>query len=132
MSSRELANLVVSGISNGMDSLLVARHGRLVAEAYYAPFTQGVRHRINSVTKSVIGSLVVLALKHGLLKSLDQPVLDFFPVHQIAVSMSARNPDAAKPARHDIGPGLERAAARHAAAVLARRAAQPRLGETAR
>jgi len=84
MSSQELAELVVFGIANGMDSLLVARHGRVVAEAYYAPFTSGVRHRVNSVTKSVVSSLVAMALKDGLLKSLDQPVLDFFPEHQVA------------------------------------------------
>lgn len=84
MSSQELADLVVFGISNGMDSLLVVRHGRIVAEAYYAPFTPGARHRVNSVTKSVIGSLVAMALKDGLLKSLDQPVLDFFPDYPVA------------------------------------------------
>jgi CubicO group peptidase (beta-lactamase class C family) len=79
MSSRALADLVAFGIFNGMDSALVVRHGRIVAEAYYAPFTPGLRHRINSSTKAVIGSLVAIALKDGLLKSLDQPVLDFFP-----------------------------------------------------
>ena len=84
MSSQELADLVVFGIANGMDSLLVVRHGRIVAEAYYAPFTPGLRHRVNSVTKSVIGSLVAMALKDGLLKSLDQPVLDFFPEYPVA------------------------------------------------
>ena len=92
MSSQELANLVAFGISNGMDSVLVTRHGRIVAEAYYAPFTPGLRHRINSATKSVIGSLVAIALNDGLLKSLDQPVLDFFPERQFA------NPDDRKKA----------------------------------
>ena len=38
MSSRELAGLVSFGIDNGIDSLLVTRHGKIVAEAYYAPF----------------------------------------------------------------------------------------------
>ena len=67
-----------------MDSLLVVRHGLIVAEAYYAPFPSGLKHRINSVTKSVIGNLVAIALKDGLLKSLDLPVLDFFPERQFA------------------------------------------------
>ncbi len=84
MSSEELAGLVTFGNSNGMDSLLVVRHGRIVAEAYYAPFPSGLKHRINSATKSVIGSLVAIALKDGLLKSLDQPVIDFFPDRQFA------------------------------------------------
>lgn len=84
MSSRELAGLVTFGISNGMDSLLVVRHGRIVAEACYAPFAAGLKHRVNSVTKSVIASLVGIALKEGQIKSLDQPVLDFFPERQFA------------------------------------------------
>jgi CubicO group peptidase (beta-lactamase class C family) len=82
MSSQELANLVTFGMTNGMDSLLVTRHGRIVAEAYYAPFRSGLKHRINSATKAVVSSLVAIALKDGLLKSLDQHVLDFFPDRQ--------------------------------------------------
>ena len=39
MSARELAGLVTFGIDNGMDSVLVTRHGRIVAEASYVPFT---------------------------------------------------------------------------------------------
>ena len=79
MSSQELTKLVDFGIGNGMDSVLVTRHGRIVAEAYYAPFAAATKHRINSATKSVIGSLIAIALDEGLIKSLDQPVLDFFP-----------------------------------------------------
>lgn len=84
MSSRELAGLVAFGTSSGMDSLLVVRHGRIVAEAYYAPFASRLKHRINSATKSVIGTLVAIALKDGLLTSVDQPVLDFFPERKFA------------------------------------------------
>src|SRR5260221_14496972 len=84
MSSEELAGLVTFGNSNGMDSLLVLRHGRIVAEAYYAPFPSGLKHRINSATKSVIGSLVAIALKAGMVQSPDQPGIDFFPYRQFA------------------------------------------------
>ncbi len=106
MSSQVLAGLVTFGNANGMDSLLVVRHGRIVAEAYYAPFPAGMKHRINSATKSVIGNLVAIALKDGLLKSLDQPVLDFFPDRTFA------NPDDRKKAitlRHllDMTSGLD-------------------------
>jgi CubicO group peptidase (beta-lactamase class C family) len=84
MSSRELAGLVEFGITNGMDSVLIVRHGSIVAEAYYAPFAPGMKHRINSATKSVIGSLVSIALRDGLLTSVDQPVLGFFPGRSFA------------------------------------------------
>ena len=39
---------------------------------------------MNSATKSVIGSTVAIAHDEGLIKSLDQPVLDFFPDRQFA------------------------------------------------
>ena len=67
-----------------MDSLLVTRHGSIVAEAYYAPFRSGHRHRINSATKAVTGTLIAIALKNGLLDSLDHRVLEFFPDRTIA------------------------------------------------
>lgn len=84
MSSRELTDLVTFGVTNGMDSLLVVRHGNIVAEAYYAPFTVGLKHRLNSATKSVVGTLVAIAHKDGLIASLDKPVLDYFPDRQFA------------------------------------------------
>jgi len=84
MNSRALANLVAFGTSNGIDSLLITRHGRIVAEAYYAPFTSALKHRVNSTTKSVVGTLVAMALQDGRLKSVDQPVLDFFSDRQFA------------------------------------------------
>ena len=37
MDSKELAKLVDLGTTLSLDSLLVQRHGKIVAEAYYAP-----------------------------------------------------------------------------------------------
>ena len=84
MSSERLARLVDFGGSNDMDSLLVTRHGRIVLEATYAPFQAGLKHRVNSVTKSVIGSLVAIALRDGRLDSTDHKVVDFFADRTIA------------------------------------------------
>src|SRR4051794_39851534 len=55
-SSERLARLVEFGGVNNMDSLLVTRHGRIVLEAIYAPFRAGLKHRINSSTKSVVST----------------------------------------------------------------------------
>ena len=84
MDSEALADLVKFGASEKMDSLLVTRHGRIVAEAYYAPFRSGHKHRVNSVTKAVTGTLIAIALRDGLLDSLDRRVLEFFPDRTIA------------------------------------------------
>jgi CubicO group peptidase (beta-lactamase class C family) len=78
MDAAELASLVTFGTNHGFDSLLVARHGRIVAEAYYAPYRADIPHEIHSCTKAVIGTLVGTMMKDGLLDSLDHPVLDFF------------------------------------------------------
>jgi CubicO group peptidase (beta-lactamase class C family) len=84
MDSSLLANLIDFGATHELESLLVIRHGTIVAEAYYAPFRAGVKHRINSATKSVIGTLIAIALKDGLLDSPDHPVVDFFSDRTIA------------------------------------------------
>ena len=47
MSSAALSRLVDFGKTAEWDSLLVVRHGRIVTEAYYAPFKAGSRHALN-------------------------------------------------------------------------------------
>jgi CubicO group peptidase (beta-lactamase class C family) len=84
MDSGALVDLVKFGALQKMNSLLVTRHGRIVTEAYYAPFRAGHKHRINSATKAVSATLIAIALKNGLLDSLDRRVLDFFPDREIA------------------------------------------------
>lgn len=65
MDSAVLAQLVEYGIHAQMDSLVVVRNGRLVAEAYYAPFRPDMKHRINSATKAVVGVLAGIAIGRG-------------------------------------------------------------------
>jgi CubicO group peptidase (beta-lactamase class C family) len=83
MDSTALADLVDFGASRGLNSLLVARHGMIVVEAFYAPFRSGLKHRTRSVTKSVTGTLVGIAVKEGRLDRLDRPVVEFFPDRHI-------------------------------------------------
>ena len=53
-------------------------------DAYYAPYTADIPHRINSATKAVIGTLLAIAQKDGLLDRFDRPVLDFFADRDVA------------------------------------------------
>jgi CubicO group peptidase (beta-lactamase class C family) len=84
MGSGALSDLVDFGASHQLESLLVARHGVIVVEAFYAPFRAGVKHRMYSATKSVIGTLVGTALKDGHLDSPHRRMIEFFPGQQIA------------------------------------------------
>jgi CubicO group peptidase (beta-lactamase class C family) len=84
INSAALAKLVEFGTTHSLDSLLIARHGRIVLDAYYSPYTADIPHVINSATKAVIGTLTAIATKDGLLDGLDHPVLDFFRDRDVA------------------------------------------------
>lgn len=84
MDSKELAKLVDWGTTHNFDSLLVQRHGKIVAEAYYVSYGAKVPHQVYSVTKAVIGTLTAIAWKDGLLDSLNHRVLEFFDPRSIA------------------------------------------------
>jgi CubicO group peptidase (beta-lactamase class C family) len=82
--SAGLARLIEIVGARRQDSLMIVRHGRIVAEAYYAPYVGGVSHDLRSVTKSVTGTLTAIALRDGFFDSVDHPVLDYFSDRQIS------------------------------------------------
>ena len=84
MDPAALARLVEFGTTRSFDSLLIARHGRIVLDAYYAPYAADIPHITNSTTKAVIGTLTAIASRDGLLDSTDHPMLDFFADRSIA------------------------------------------------
>lgn len=59
--------------------VIVVRHGRRVLDVCFYPFRRGWRHDLASVTKVVTGSVVGAAVHAGLIGSMDDPVLGFFP-----------------------------------------------------
>jgi CubicO group peptidase (beta-lactamase class C family) len=65
--------------------LLVASllHGS-TASAQGAPYTSDIPHAIHSSTKAIIGALIAIAHKDGLLDRLDHPMLDFSSGRDIA------------------------------------------------
>ena len=84
MDSEALAGLVAYGRTLSFDSLLIARHGRLVLDAHYAPYSANVPHAVNSTTKSIVATLIAMLHADGVLDSLDHRVLDYFPDRDFA------------------------------------------------
>ena len=84
MDSAALAKLIAFGKTKSFDSFLIVRHGRIVLDAYYAPYSADVPHVINSATKAVVSSLIAMVHKDGLLDGFDHPVLDFFAGRDVA------------------------------------------------
>src|SRR5262245_6025265 len=85
-----------AGAIPGIHSVLVIEDGKTLAEWYFAGADEALRdrgpvplgrvefgpttlHDVRSVTKSVVSILFGIAHDYGAIKSLDTPVLDYFP-----------------------------------------------------
>jgi CubicO group peptidase (beta-lactamase class C family) len=79
--SAKLANMFsrIQDAGYNIHSVVIVRHGKLVAQAYRAPNDANTLHQLMSCTKSFIPALVGIAIDQGAIQSIDQRVLDFFP-----------------------------------------------------
>jgi len=59
-------------------SVMLVRHGKVVAEGWWSPYDADTRHALFSLSKSFTSTAVGLAVAEGKL-SIDDPVLKFFP-----------------------------------------------------
>jgi CubicO group peptidase (beta-lactamase class C family) len=84
-------NAVRDGEYDDVDSMLVARHGRLVHEAYFGGFDRNRPHDLRSATKSITSMLIGIAVDDGLLSGADERVLARLPEYA-----GHQNPDARK------------------------------------
>ena len=79
-----------------LHGFILARHGKIAAEGYYAPYQQDQPHRMYSTSKSFASFAVGLLIDDGLV-SLDDPITKFFPdklpekLHPYAEMMTVRN-----------------------------------------
>lgn len=62
-----------------LDSILIVRHGYIVAEAYTAPVQKDIPHEMYSASKAVMSALAGIAIDQGYIKSLDDKLLSYFP-----------------------------------------------------
>lgn len=73
----ELVNTLDQQIE-GMHSLMVVRHGQVIAEGWWAPYDAEHRHVLYSLSKSFTSTAVGCAVAEGKL-SIDDQLLKFFP-----------------------------------------------------
>lgn len=81
MRSDELAEFIKTFTQPhfNVNSLIVARHGTIVAELHGSPDQSEVLRDIKSGSKSVLSVLVGIAIDKGYIKGVDEKVLSFFP-----------------------------------------------------
>jgi CubicO group peptidase (beta-lactamase class C family) len=63
---------------DSLHSFMLVRHGRVVAEGWWAPYAAGTRHQLYSLSKSFTSTAVGLAVAEGKL-SVDDELLKLFP-----------------------------------------------------
>lgn len=67
-----------------MHSLMVVRHGHVVAEGWWSPYSPDRRHLLYSLSKSFTSAAVGFAREEGLL-DLDEPLVSCFPELDVEV-----------------------------------------------
>jgi CubicO group peptidase (beta-lactamase class C family) len=90
-STPEMQGISSAGISKFLEaikqskqefhSLMILRHGNVVAEGWWAPYSSEHRQQLYSLSKSFTGTAIGLAASEGLL-TVDDPVIKFFPEYQ--------------------------------------------------
>lgn len=65
-----------------VDSVVIARRGRLVFEAYFNGFTPEKLHDTRSAFKSITSILIGIALDRGLIDEIGSPILPMFPDYE--------------------------------------------------
>ncbi len=61
-----------------IDSFVLVRHGKAIAEAYVYPYTATTKHTLYSVSKSFTSALLGIAIEQGLFTGVDEKVEDIF------------------------------------------------------
>lgn len=75
----DMLQAILSGQYTKLDSVLIARNGTLVLEAYFNGFDRETKHDMRSAFKSVTSALVGIAIDKGLVVDTEQPISEYFP-----------------------------------------------------
>lgn len=68
----------IKTINQEFHSLMILRHGNIVAEGWWSPYSSEHKQQLYSLSKSFTGTAIGLAVEEGLL-TVDDPVIKFFP-----------------------------------------------------
>lgn len=85
---KELEKLICSDYGN-ITGLIVQKGDLRLYENYFNGFRADDAVHVFSVTKSIFSALIGIAVGKGLIKEVDQKVLDFFPEYRIKAGESA-------------------------------------------
>ncbi|QJB36412.1 serine hydrolase [Chitinophaga oryzae] len=75
---------IEAGVFPKVTSIAVIRNGQLIIEEYFNGSGRDSMHDVRSVGKSFAGAITGMAIRDGHLRSVDQPLSDFYDLHAFA------------------------------------------------
>jgi CubicO group peptidase (beta-lactamase class C family) len=83
-------NLIEAGDFGKIHSLIIIHNDSLVMEEYFMGWTRHMLHHVWSITKSVTSALIGIAIDQGLIDSVDEKLLSFFPEYDDIQNLDER------------------------------------------
>ena len=74
----DFVNALEEGQPDAVHSMMLRRHGKIIAEGWWSPYNPESPHMLYSLSKSFTSTAIGIARDEGLL-SIDDPVISFFP-----------------------------------------------------
>lgn len=78
----EMLDRARAGEYEGVSSVLLARRGKLVLEAYFGQWERDDLHSTRSAAKAITSALLGIAIDKGYIESVDNPLLPYFPEYE--------------------------------------------------
>lgn len=79
----KLTRQIMAKEFQGIHSLLIVKNGKLVHESYFEDFTRSSLQTTYSITKSISSALIGIAIDSGMIQSVNDTVISFFPEYSI-------------------------------------------------
>jgi CubicO group peptidase (beta-lactamase class C family) len=81
---KQMKGLIDAGIFKHISSVVVIKNGNILIEEYFNGETRETQHNPRSVGKSFASTMTGMAIRDGYLKSVDQPLSDFYNLKSYA------------------------------------------------
>lgn len=79
----QMADKLIGGEYANVHSVLIIKDNKLVFEEYFYEYGRDSLHELRSATKSLVSALTGIAIQKGIIKSVEEKVLPFFPEYKI-------------------------------------------------
>jgi CubicO group peptidase (beta-lactamase class C family) len=80
---KQLVEKIADETYKNVHSVLVVKDGKLAVEEYFYEYDRDTLHQMRSTTKSVVSALAGIAIEKGFIKSINEPVLSYFPEYEV-------------------------------------------------